>query len=165
MQTTRIVKRLVVTIGIASAVVTALTTGAWAQLDVNGTWSGKAVCKGFFEGQPFSDTFVDPGLQITRSGDDLHVLAFGVVYKGKIIDDADIVKKAQGSMIACGTVAEPFPSYGEIAHLKFTLSGTTLKFTAKSVFTIGGPPPDVATCTWTFKRTDATDPGLGGCVS
>jgi hypothetical protein len=93
----------------------------------------------------------------------LRVVAFGTTYNGKIIDDADTVKKAEASMIACGTVAEPFPGYAEIARLKFTVSATSASFKATSIFTVGGPPPDVASCTWSFKRTSSADPLVGGC--
>jgi len=68
----------------------------------------------------------------------------------------------EASLITCGAQGEPLP-FGSIAHLKFTLvhGGATLKFTAKSILAIGGL---VATCPWTFKRTDVTNPNVGGCA-
>ena len=159
MPTIRIIKRFMVASGIALAVLAAAAPYAWA-LDVTGTYEGKVACKGFMEGQPFSQTISDLPLQITRTtgGDDLHVAAFGSILGGTIFDDADKPKRAEASLVSCGAEAEPFP-VGLIAHLKFTLTDAALKFTAKSV-SAGG---SVATCTWTFKRIDTADPGVGNC--
>ena len=162
MPTIRLSKRFIVVSGIALAVLAALAPGAWA-LDVNGTYDGKIVCKGFgSDGQPFSQKIFGSGAQITRPGgsNDLHVAAFGFAFVGTIFDDADKITRAEASAISCSTAAEPLPLVF-VAHLKFTLAGATLKFTAKSVVT--EPGNVVATCTWTFKRTNATDPGVGGC--
>ena len=162
MPTIRIVNRFLVAGGLTLAVLAALATGAWA-MDVNGTYDGKLACKGFGgDGQPFSQIIFGSGVKITRpGGNDLHVEAFGAIFKGTIIDDADKINRAEASLISCGTAAEPIP-VGFMAHLKFTSSGETLKFTAKSVVTPG--PSVVATCTWTFKRTNATNPNVGNCT-
>lgn len=158
--TIRFVQRLMVSGGIVLAVLAALATGAWAQVDANGTYDGKIVCAGFFVGQPFSETFPHDNLQITRTGSTLYVATPDGISIGEIIDDADNIEQAQASVIACVTRAEP-SARGAIAHLKFTRARATLKVTAKSIVAFGG---FVATCTWTFKRTNATDPGVGpGC--
>lgn len=61
MPTIRISKRFMVVSGIALAVLAALAPGAWA-LDVNGSYDGKIVCKGFgSDGQAFSRTIFGSG--------------------------------------------------------------------------------------------------------
>ena len=157
--TIRFVQRFMVAGGIALAVLAALATGAWAEVDANGTYDGKIVCEGFFVGQPFSETYPHNYLQITRTGTTLHVATPDGISIGEIVDDADNIEQAQASLIACVTRAEPSPR-GAIAHLKFTRTRATLKVTGKSIVAFGG---FVATCTWTFKRTDTADPGVPGC--
>jgi hypothetical protein len=159
----RIVQRFIVASGIALGTLAALATGAWA-VDVTGTWAGKITCEGFaVPGQSFTEDFTDNNLEITLDGGDLHVVASGVTYNGKIIDDADSPKKAEAAMIACKTVAEPFPRFAEIARLKFTVSASSGSFKATSTFTESMPILKVGTCTWSFKRKSTADPGVGPC--
>lgn len=142
----------------------ASTTPALA-VDLTGTWEGKAVCTGFFNGAKFKETF--PGnVLITQSGGDLNMEFLGVRYNGGILNDAKQPdKKGEGAFVACSTVAQPLGDYNETGHLKVQLTLNKSTFKATSVFMVGslGSLVDVATCKWTFARTDTANPGVPEC--
>jgi hypothetical protein len=58
-----------------------------AAVDMTGTWEGEAVCKGFFAGEKFKETF-SGNVLITQSGTDLNLDFVGFLYNGGIINDA-----------------------------------------------------------------------------
>jgi hypothetical protein len=158
----------------ALAVVVALvTTGlsTWptsaAAVNLTGTWSGKAVCKGLFNGNKTNDIFQQFDAKITQSGADLNMSFFGHTYAGGIQDDnTNPTKKAQGTFIDCATVPDynTLDFYSEMGSFSVTVNTvddtkTTLK--ANSVYTTG--TNNFQTCKWTFKRVDMADPGVGDC--
>jgi hypothetical protein len=136
-----------------------------AAVDMTGTWEGEAVCKGFFAGEKFKETF-SGNVLITQSGTDLNLDFVGFLYNGGIINDAkNPDKKGQGSIVFCGTTAEPLGDYNEIGHLTVQIGANKSTFKATSVFTVAssGEIVDVATCKWKFTRTNTADPGVPGC--
>lgn len=156
----RFMPALLIALFTACVVASPLTAAA---VDLTGTWSGKAVCKGFFAGSKTSDTFVDTGAQISQSGADLNMVFFGASYNGAAQDNATNAKKAEGTFIACSTVND-YSAYGEIGAFSVTLNlndDTKTTFKATSTFFTG--TDNFQTCTYTFKRTDPSDPGVGGC--
>ena len=154
----------------APALLVALFTAcavAWplsaAAVDLTGTWSGKAVCKGFFAGNKTSDTYEDVAAQITQSGADLNMVFFGAAYNGAAQDNATNAKKAEGTFVACSTVND-YSNYSEIGAFSVTLNlNNDTKTTFKATSTFSTAPDNFQTCTWTFKRTDPSDPGVLAC--
>lgn len=145
----------------------AMSTTSVLAVDLTGTWDGKAVCNGFFAGEKFKATF--PGtVLISQAGADLNLDFLGYRYNGGIIDDAkQSDKKGEGSFVFCDTTAEPLGDYNETGHLKVQITPKKSTFKATSVFTVAssGVIVDVATCKWTFTRTDTANPGVPECGS
>jgi hypothetical protein len=136
-----------------------------AAVDLTGKWEGEAVCKGFFNGKKFKETYSGEVL-ITQSGADLNMSFFGVLYNGGIINDAkNPDEKGQGSFVACGTTAEPLGDYNEIGRIIGRVKGAEGTFKATSIFTVAssGEIVDVATCKWKFTLMDTADPGVPDC--
>lgn len=150
---------------LSAVVLLGLSATQAAAVDMTGTWEGEAVCKGFFNGQKFKETF--PGnVLITQSGADLNLDFAGFLYNGGIINDAKKPdNKGEGSFIFCGTTAEPLGDFNETGHLKVQIGANKSTFKATSVYTfpIAGAVNTVATCKWTFTRTSTTDPGVPDC--
>jgi hypothetical protein len=143
----------------------ALLPATPATADMTGTWEGKVVCTGFFQGEKTKDTFTSD-LFITQSGADLNMLFLGLLYNGTLIPDAKDGRKAEAPFIACPTQAEPFGSFNEIGHLKVQIDELKDKtsFKAESVFAVEEGGTVVSTCQWTYKRIDVANPNVEACA-
>lgn len=150
---------------LSAVVLLGLSTTSALAVDLTGTWEGEAVYKGFFNGEKFKDTYSGAAL-ITQSGADLNLDFLGYRYNGGIINDAKKPdQKGEGSFVFCGTTADPLGDYNEAGHLKVQITPKKSTFKATSVFTVAssGEIVDVATCKWTFTRTNTADPGVPDC--
>jgi hypothetical protein len=139
--------------------------------DMTGTWQGAITCKGFFQGQPF--TQVSQGLLfITQTNADINMEFQTNFYNGAVIMDADNSTKGQGPLIGCGAQAQPFGDYNEIGRFEALVNAETGKtsFKATSIRVVPGDDQAinntfgyVATCKWKFVRTSATNPNVSAC--
>jgi hypothetical protein len=139
-----------------------------AAFDLTGTWTGKQTCKGSSVGEKIKFSFASE-LLITQTGGDLviHVVSDSGtdVYQGAAIDD--LVKPQNGAVyfVHCGTTDIPetgdqFDENGRASVKTKEAAGTG---SLKGTSTFFNNEPEVASCKWSYKRTNATDPVVTGC--
>lgn len=130
--------------------------------DLTGSWIGEAVCTGFFAGEKYKETFTGT-VNISQSGTDINMEFLGTVYNGAVITDSKNSRKGEGPFLTCNTEVEPIGAFNEIGHMKVLVDNAKNKtsFNAVSVYAQGAG--NVATCKWTFERTDPADPGVAAC--
>ena len=138
-----------------------------AAFDLTGTWTGKQTCKGSSAGEKFSFS-IPSTLLVTQTGAalNIHVVSdTGTdIYQGIGIDSTAKPVNGDAYFVHCGTTDVPetgddFDESGR-ATVKTNESGTG-SFKGTSAFF--NSEPEVASCKWSYKRTDAADPAVTGC--
>lgn len=140
-----------------------------AAFDLTGTWEGKQTCRGLSAGEKTSFSFPST-LRITQTGTELALEVVSDagtdVYNGIGIDGALNPLAGEAYFVHCGT--SDVPAVGQDA---FDESGRAVVKTKAEI--VGGSFvgtssfyndfPEVFSCKWSYKRTDAADPGVAGC--
>jgi hypothetical protein len=138
-----------------------------AAFDLTGTWTGKQTCKGSSVGQKIKFSFPSE-LLITQTGTDIviHVVSDSGtdVYQSVAIDDLLKPENGAAYFVHCGTTDIPetgdeFDENGR-ATVKTKATGTG---SFKGTSTFFNNEPEVASCKWSYKRTNPTDPAVTGC--
>jgi hypothetical protein len=135
-----------------------------AAVDLTGTWTGKTVCK-VYVGTSFTAKITDQTVIITQSGTDLNMerTPSGFPYDGKVVNDTKKpTTKGQASFTLCSTTPDnhAINELGRITKIAVKVGAVKATFTAVS---FQANITSVETCTWKYKRTDATDPAVPGC--
>jgi hypothetical protein len=149
---------------LALAAVLAQSAGAF---DLTGTWEGKQTCKGLSAGEKFSFS-IPSTLLITQAGPTfyIHVVSDSGtdVYQGYGVDGSANPVNGEAYFVHCGTTDVPengddFDESGRsVVKTKETGSGS---FKGTSAFF--NAEPEVASCKWSYKRIETTDPMVAGC--
>jgi len=134
--------------------------------DLTGTWVGGYKCDEF-DGAKRKASNKTSTLLITQVGNTLAMSLNGAFfYNGAAIPDAK-KPEAQGEAVfnQCGTDNVPdLGSQGEILRAKVKTKSGTPKASLKGLSIFEDPVVSAGTCKYSFKRTDTTNPNVGGCL-
>ncbi|HYC53340.1 MAG TPA: hypothetical protein VEL28_00150 [Candidatus Binatia bacterium] len=132
-------------------VAAALLTAAPAQaLDVQGTWTGRQVCK-VFNGGKFVDKF-ESVMEIVQTGNEVAIDVDGgeYVYFGTVIESQTVPTKGEIGLTDCD------PDSDEVGRLK--ISGNK----AKGI-SIYRTDEENDTCKWKYARASTAAPAITAC--
>jgi hypothetical protein len=138
-----------------------------AAFDLTGTWEGKQTCKGLSAGEKFSFS-IPSTLLITQTDTtfNIHVVSDSGtdVYQGVGVDGTVNPVNGEAYFVHCGTTDVPetgddFDESGRaVVKTNETGSGS---FKGTSAFF--NSAPEVASCKWSYKRVETTDPVVAAC--
>jgi hypothetical protein len=132
--------------------------------DLTGTWTGKWICQGF-DGAKFKLSNRESTLLVTQTGNAIAARIDGeLAYNGGAILDADApTQRGEVALVRCGTDVQPLAGpESEILRAK----ARTSEEGAGRLRGIGAREsafPDVLTCNYSYRRTDAANPNVQGC--
>jgi len=134
-------------------------------IDLTGTWQGKEICTVLTGNGVKTITRQQRSMAITQSATDLNGVVDGLEeYNGIIFDEADTTSKGQAILIACRTTAD-LADFEQMVGARVTLpaGGAKLKGRSARHSVVGTGGGSVAVCSWTYNRTNTTDPTVGDC--
>lgn len=139
-----------------------------AAFDLTGTWEGKQTCSGSSAGEKFS--FSIPSTLLISQTDttfNIHVVSDSGtdVYRGVGIDSVAKPVNGDAYFVHCGTTDEPETGddFDESGRATVKTKEETGVGAFKGTSAFFNAEPEVASCRWSYKRIEATDPAVGGC--
>jgi hypothetical protein len=150
------------------ALAAALVAQPAAAFDLTGTWEGKQTCSGSSAGEKFSFS-IPSTLLITQTGTalNIHVVSESGtdVYQGFGVDSVANPLNGDAYFVHCGTsdVPETGDDFDESGRATVKTKEETVGGAFKGTSAFFNAAPEVASCRWSYKRTDAADPDVAGC--
>ena len=136
--------------------------------NLTGTWNGKYTCKVLSDGVPIRFTVKSSVLKITHTDTALNAdIDSAFFYAGVAEARTDDPRKGAATFVNCATTPTS-NAYNDMAsvivntkHIKTKPEHATL--IGPDVFSTGGSPLQMGSCTYSYTRVDLADPGVGPC--